>query len=188
MTAPDRGNTPNVSPPAEPSYISSTRQRPAAQSGDPSVRQRHHRRPTAALGAGDPPATSPPCFSISNDSCEQPERKICSPPSLRCTRCISKMHGFIRISRVSSRDRPRVRSHCVPPGSFAQRRERRRAVPWEAPRARSRNRAGRYLAPDPREDGNEIEFLSREVFSGGCCRFDRQADRAWLSPGRRPMP
>src|SRR6516165_10009215 len=39
-----------------------------------------------------------------------------------------------------------------------------------------------------RQGGNEIEFLSREVFSGGCCPFDRQADRAWQSPGRRPMP
>src|SRR5258707_3648642 len=38
--------------------------------------------------------------------------------------------------------------------------------PGEAPRARSRNGAGRYLAPDARQDGNEIEFLSREVFSG----------------------
>src|ERR1700730_13651446 len=60
MTAPDRGNTPNVSPPAEPSYIGSTRQRPAAQSGDPSFRQRHHRPPAASLEAGDPPA--PPMF------------------------------------------------------------------------------------------------------------------------------
>jgi hypothetical protein len=151
---------------------------------------------------GSPERSAPTAFSprggprvrISFPPAESHQRTIArrdrhrSPPSLRCTRCISRMRGFIRISRVSSRERPRVRSHCVPPGSFAPRRERRRAVPWEAPRARSRNGAGRYLAPDARQDGNEIEFLSREVFSGGCCRFDRQADRAWLSPGRRPMP
>ena len=41
------------------------------------------------------------------------------------------------------------------------------------------------LGADARQDGNEIEFLSREVFSGGCCRFDRQADRAWPSPEAR---